>query len=91
MSGKFWYTMDKSGVTEILKSAPVKAALSKAAEKKCAEANRLLHSHDKNAGDHEYLHHAHDLTHTSIESVHTSGVTTELDQKKHHTLDAINH
>lgn len=90
MSG-YRYTMDKAGVTEILKSASVKAALAEAAEKKTAEANRMLHSHDPKAGSHEYMHSAKDLTHTAIESVHTTGITTELDQRKNHTLNAINH
>lgn len=91
MTAKFSYTMDLAGVVEILKSAPVKAALAEEAEKKCAEANRLLAAHGESDGEHVYMHHGHDLTHTSIESVHTSGKTTEIDQAKHRTLDAINH
>lgn len=90
MSAKFHYDMDKAGVSEILKSAPVRAALADLAEEKTAEANGMLRAHGGDAG-HGYAHHAHVLTHASIESVHTAGVTTELDQKKHHTLNAINH
>lgn len=91
MSQKFWYTMDKAGVTQILKSGPVKAWLREEAEKKCAEANRLLRAHDKNAGENEYAHHSADLTFSSIESIHTTGKTTEYDQAKYRTLDSINH
>lgn len=84
------YRMDKRGVVEILKSGPVKAALAQLADEKTAEANALLAAHGGDA-DHGYVHHGHDLRHTSIEAVHTAGTTTELDQKRHHTLDAINH
>lgn len=86
----FHYTMDKKGVSDILKSAAMKDALSDAAEKLTNDANRLLHSHDPEA-THEYMHNGHDLTHTSVELVHTTGFTTERDQKEHHTLNAINH
>lgn len=87
----FTYKMDKGGVTEILKSAAVKAELEALADQRCAQANRMLHSHDPNAGSHEYMVHVKDLTHTAVATVHTTGMTTERDQRKHHTLNAVNH
>lgn len=84
------YEMDFAGVTAILKSAGVKAELESAAGKKEAEANGLLASHGGDAS-HGYMHHVKDLTHTAVATVHTAGVTTELDQRRHHTLNAINH
>lgn len=83
MTRKFWYTMDKGGVAEILKSSPVRALLQKEADKKAAEANRLLHLHDKHAGSHEYEADVKDLTFTSVAAVHTTGKTTEKDQEKY--------
>lgn len=91
MSQKFKYVMDKGGVTAILKSSGVKAELARMAEEKTAQANALLRAHGTSSSSHEYMHHGHDLTYTSIESVHTTGKTTEFDHAKHRTLNAINH
>lgn len=91
MSARFRYDMDKAGVMEIAKSPGTQAALADLAEKKAAEANGMLRSHDPNAGEHAYASRTKVLGRTAIGMVHTTGITTELDQKRHHTLDAINH
>ncbi len=91
MTQAFRYEMDKRGVVEILKSAPVKAELESLAEKKTAEANRLLARHGRSDGEHVYAHDAKNLTFTAVETVHTTGDATEGDQHRHHTLNAVNH
>ena len=85
------YYMDTDGVTEILKSDAVRTELVGLASKKAHEADGSLRAHDPEAGDEGYAFHMRDLTHTVIATVHTTGVTTELDQSTHHTLNAINH
>lgn len=85
------FKVSKSGIIEICKSFEMQAALTEAAAEKRDEANRLLRSHDPKAGEHEYLSLTKRLRKTCIGMVHTTGITTELDQKKHHTLNAINH
>lgn len=91
MTGRVWYDMDMAGIIEISRSAGMQAALEEAAERKCAEANRLLRSHDPGAGEHGYMPRTKVLDRTAIGMVHTAGITTEIDQAKHRTLDAINH
>lgn len=85
------YEMDKAGVMAIAKSPGMQAALGDAAEKKRAEANRMLRAHDPGSGGHGYMARAKVLDRTAVGVVHTTGITTELDQRKHHTLNAINH
>ncbi|TNU89047.1 hypothetical protein FIC87_12670 [Eggerthella lenta] len=91
MSARSSFELDGSGVIEIAKSAGMRAALADAAAGKCAEANAMLRSHDPRAGGHGYMSRTKVLDRTAIGMVHTAGVTTELDQRRHHTLDAINH
>lgn len=91
MSAKFHYAMDKKGVMEIAKSPGVRAALADLAKVKAAEANGMLRSRNPDAGEHAYASRTKVLGRTAIGMVHTTGITTELDQKRHHTLDAINH
>lgn len=85
------YVMDMNGVMEIAKSAEMQSALAEAAADKCAEANGLLRSHDQNTGGRGYMSRAKVLDRTAIGMVHTTGITTELDQRRHHTLNAVNH
>ena len=85
------YVMDMNGVMEIAKSAEMQSALAEAAADKCAEANGLLRSHDQNTGGRGYMSRAKVLDRTAIGMVHTTGIITELDQRRHHTLNAINH
>lgn len=91
MSAKFHYAMDKKGIMEIAKSPGVRATLADLAKVKAAEANGMLRSHNPDAGEHAYASRTKVLGRTAIGMVHTTGITTELDQKRHHTLDAINH
>lgn len=92
MTRKFWYTMDKAGVTAILKSAPVKALLEQEADKKLAEANRLMRAHyPKAAGDQGYEAEVIDLTFTSVGQVHPGSGLSAKDHFAYRTLDAINH
>ena len=91
MSAESRFELDGNGIMEIAKSTGMQAALGNAAAAKCAEANAMLRAHGPNAGGHAYMHRTKVLDRTAIGMVHTAGVTTELDQRKHHTLDAINH
>lgn len=91
MSANFHYTMDKKGIMEIAKSPGVRATLADLAKVKAVEANGMLRSHNPDAGEHAYASRTKVLGRTAIGMVHTTGITTELDQKRHHTLDAINH
>lgn len=93
MSGGFTFELDRKGVTAILKSSGVKAALNKAAEAKADEANSRMHANmPKTAGYKGYkAGKAKDLTFTAVAAVYTASDMAEHDQTKNQTLNAINH
>lgn len=98
------YVMDKGGVEEICKSGAVQAELSRLAEQKCSEANRLMDSHNitraltsnggiahipPKPGDYRVKNRI--LDHTAISQVTPGSGASAYDQYQNHTLNAINH
>jgi hypothetical protein len=85
----FWYTMDRSGVTEILKSSEVKSLLEEEGSKKASMANALYASHGGNGKG--YASSVKDLTFTSVATVYPVNRYGMKDCEKHRTLNAVNH
>jgi hypothetical protein len=86
---EFWYTMDRSGVTEILKSSEVQNLLKEAASEKATAANSLYASHGGNGTG--YKSSVKNLTFTSIASVYPANSYGMKDHARYRTLNAINH
>ena len=88
----FRYTMDKSGVIDIVKSPAVQSILSELAEAKAAEANGICtRNYPKGATGEDYQAEVRTLSKTCVGVVYPDTPLGKLDRNKNHTLDAINH
>lgn len=99
MSGFSNFRVDSSGIIEILQSAAVASELNDIAENLAARANSRAAQHSDSAriaaqeGNSEFYH-AHKNrkgAFTALATVSSVRGAGNYDQKKYHTLNAINH
>lgn len=80
----------KAGIREVWKSQEMQDALRDLADEKAGEANSIAHLHSEH--DEELYGFGVDvLRGTAMGYVETKGVLGRIEQRAHHTLDAINH
>ena len=89
--GRAKFTPNLGGIREVLKGREVVSELRQCADELADRANSIAASQNRSWSDH-YVSSTEQHSHVAVGKVSTDGTWAGLmDQRRHHTLDAINH